>query len=203
MARGKMSIPSQNAQANAPSSFAQLSNGMGQTTGSLQQNHQRMLQIIPQITYEIDQEWHRVTRHINCLEAALDECRTQIFKSLPTDGISDTCIREEYSFIRENLSNWVEGFPEIDSFASEIKKYKMRSRGSPAWFPEGLAAAQLEIVMSIIFNSLWLRVFTVLVFSASPSDLGLLEGLYRGMHLMKPEKGLIYHLNKRAIWALH
>lgn len=194
-----MSIPSQNVQANAPSSLAQLSDGIRQTTGSLQQNHRCMLQTIPRITHEIDQEWHRVTRHINCLEAELDECRTQIFKSLPTDGISDTCIREEYSFLRENLSNWVEGFPEIDSFASVMKKYRIRPRGSPAWFPEGHSAAQLEIMILIIFNSLWLRVFTVLVFSASPSDLGLLGGLYHGMHLMKPEKGLICYLDKRGI----
>lgn len=192
------SSQNENASSNAGLSSCSLTDSIKQTTGHLQRNYRRILQIVPQVTNEIDQEWQRLTRYINYLEAELDECRTQIFKYLPTDGISDTCIREKYSLLRDSLSNWVEGFPEIDSFTSEMEEYDMRIRASPALFPEGLAAAQLEILTLITSGNLWLSIFTVPVFGAPQSDLALLQGLYHGMHLLEPEKGLICYLNEPA-----
>lgn len=174
-----------------PRSSARLTDSMKRTVYYFQKSNRHILHIIPQVLNDIEQEWQSLTRHINYLEAELEECHAQIFKSLPIDGVSDTWIMGEYSLLRENISNWLEGLPEIDNFLFEIKMKRddIAIRGSPALFPEGFAAAQSEVLTHIISKYLYNQVFEVLVFGAPPADLQLLESLHHGMSFLKPEKG--------------
>lgn len=132
-----------------------------------------------------DQELQMTRQHIHHLEAELDACRTQIVKSIPTCGISDTNIREEYCLLRDNFSNWIEGLPEIQNFASDIEGAGLPARE----YPEGAAAAQSEILTFILFEYLWIRIFHVHIFGASREEQELLGKLLHGVHLLEPKKG--------------
>lgn len=61
-------------------------------TCGLEQNNQRMLQILPRDSAEMDNGCEKLMQRIKYLDGELGECHTQIFNSLPTDGISDTWI---------------------------------------------------------------------------------------------------------------
>lgn len=132
-----------------------------------------------------DQELQRTRQRIHHLEAELDAFRTQIFKSIPTSGVSDTSIMEEYCLLRDNLSNWIEGLPEIKNFASDIARAGL----PPKEYPEGAAAVQPEILTQIVFECLWMEIFGVHIFGASRQELALLEKLHCGIHLLEPKKG--------------
>lgn len=132
-----------------------------------------------------DQKLQKTRKRIHHLEAELDACRTQIVKSIPTSGISDTSIMEEYSLIRDNFSNWIEGLPEIHNFTSDLERLNL----PPKEYPEGAAAAQSEILTFVMFEHLWMEVFNVKIFGASPEEQYFLEKLHRGIHFLEPKKG--------------
>lgn len=131
-----------------------------------------------------DQELQRTRQHIHHLEAELDACRTQIVKSIPTCGISDSSIQKEYCLLRDNFSNWIEGLPEINNFESV-----QWDNLPPKEYPEGAAAAQSEILTFIFFKCLWMNIFEVQIFGASRGEQALLGKLRRGIHLQEPKKG--------------
>lgn len=96
---------------------------------------------------------------------------------------------KEYSLFRENLSNWVEMFPEIEDFASELNISHLLIRGWPTMFPAGPEAAQSEVLAAVASTHMHIRVFDVMVFGAHESEIGSLRYLYGGMDLLQPEKG--------------
>lgn len=132
-----------------------------------------------------DQELQMTRQHIHHLEVELDACRTQLVKSIPTCGISDTSIKEEYCLLRDSFSNWIEGLPEIKNFESDIEWANL----PPKEYPEGVAAAQSEILTFILFKYLWLNIFNVQIFGASRGEQALLGKLRRGIDLQEPKKG--------------
>lgn len=146
----------------------------------LQHVNQRIPQIIPGISKEMNEKWQKAMQQIKYLETELDECHTQIFKSLPADGVSDTWIIEQYSLPQDNLSNWLEGLPEIYNFTSRIKKYYIAVKN---WklFPEAPSAAQSELMTHLIFEFIYVRVFETLIFGAHTLELRLLENFYQEM----------------------
>lgn len=170
-----------------------------------QLNSQRAWQSICQAFEGMDQKekvWQKTLQRIKYLETELDECRTQIFKSIPIHGVSDTWILGEYSLLRENISNWVEGFPEIDNFTLEIKRHYMPIRGLPASFSEGFSAAQSKILTQYSFGNLWDQMFNKLNFGAPPQDLQFLESLRHGLDLMEAKKSkiLLFGFDRYLNW---
>ncbi|XHG03294.1 hypothetical protein AWENTII_006609 [Aspergillus wentii] len=75
-----------------------------------------------------ESELRKANRRILKLEDELDDCHAQIFRFIPTYEISDATISNEYIQLRENVSNWMEGLPDITRFADT---YEPSRRGAP------------------------------------------------------------------------
>lgn len=159
---------------------------------SVQQGGQRALHNVSVMQNEMDlkdKELQQTKQRNQYLETELNECRTQIIKSISTSNISDATVKQEYSLFRENLSNWVEGFPEIEDLASVINISHLSIRGWSALFPAEPEAAQSEILAVFASTYMHTNVFNVKVFGADKSEIEFLRYLYGGIHLLQPEKG--------------
>lgn len=112
--------------------FWQANNDLKATIKRMQKDHQSELQSANKTQNEIYQkndELNRARRHIQSLEVVLEDCRKQVFKSIPTNGIGGADISHEYSILQESFSDWVEGLPEMDDFVPQMEYIESTIRG--------------------------------------------------------------------------
>lgn len=140
-------------------------------------------------------ELQQAKERIQQLEKDLDNCRAQVFESIPAFEVSDTSILEGLTTLRESLSNWVEGLPEISQFQSTwelaTRDFNVTSHisATPGIFPQGFSASQTEILEQWLFLELLLGLFETVLVGASPSDSDAIETLCDGIHRLEPKKG--------------
>jgi hypothetical protein len=145
-------------------------------------------------------ELQKAKERIERLEKELDECRTQVFGSIPSFEVTDASILEGLTTLRWSLSNWVEGLPDIQNFQRAWQNtvrnhhWMSRLRAEPDMFPDGLPAAQSELLEQWLFSILLRCVFEVVLVGASSSDLRVLQGLQDGIHRLEPRKGILKSL---------
>ncbi|KAL1969790.1 hypothetical protein VTN77DRAFT_7299 [Rasamsonia byssochlamydoides] len=139
-------------------------------------------------------ELQQAKERIQQLEKELDNCRTQVFQSIPAFDVSDAWILEELTTMRENLSNWVEGLPEIFRFRNaweivvEDRALISHIRARPGMFPQGFSRAQTEILAQCLFRVLLSDLFEVVLVGTSPDECRVLENIQNGIRCLEPSK---------------
>lgn len=167
----------------------------------LRQHFQTSRAIISKKEYELRQAKRRITH----LEEELNDCRAQVFRSIPVYEVSDTMLSEEFRALRENLANWVEGLPELTTFttgfqlALEHFQVFALSKPWPSSFPVAAAEAQSEIIQRVAFQHLFNELFCEMLPAAPSSDQSLLENLQNGMSRLEPKKGKCNHFQAVAM----
>ncbi|GKZ16560.1 hypothetical protein AbraCBS73388_000140 [Aspergillus brasiliensis] len=150
------------------------------------------------------QEIARLKQRNRNLEEQLQDCQARILKfSLPSD-LSDTTVLQEFVKIRDNLSNWTEGLPEICKdfdtqleCALEVSDCYRRIYGDVKSFPQGLIGVQSELLMHIVFCRLGKGLLESLVPGMLVSDEALLSDLHAGLSSLQPEGGA----ESRSQWS--
>lgn len=109
--------------------------------------------------------------------------------------ISDARIQEDFMVIRDNVSNWVENFPDIVNFQELCEKNistKKLHRAMPGWpysFPKGPDDVQMEIMTSRIFQYTWNDLFEYSIIGEKTQQ-DLICHIQEGMSYLNPRKGL-------------
>lgn len=152
--------------------------------------------------YALENEVHRkeqrlwqAEQHIKQTEHDLENCRAQIFRSLPTYEVTDVRISEELNRLRANLANWLEELSDLNAFTDafwnalrDLDVFPLNDPWPHSWSVERVSA-QTEIITKIIFSHLFNKLFLVLLPAMPLEDKRLLECLQRGMDGLEPKKG--------------
>lgn len=137
-------------------------------------------------------------RRIEKLEAALQEYQTQTFDSIPTEELSDAAISEQYSVIREHISNWVECLPDVLEFERSFEQamlefHHLFNGNALSYWPDGVlewpSVAQMELFSSTIFRILDSAVFDPYIMGAPRPHCVLFDNLERKMASLEVPKG--------------
>ncbi|KAI9037959.1 uncharacterized protein KD926_011391 [Aspergillus affinis] len=145
--------------------------------------------------HQKEQALEEANQHIQMLEAELRKCQMRLSKFIPDYQPSDTTIREKFISIRENLSNWTEEFPDVETFKDSLisahRKFEfpLKIYGWGMRCPGWPSNAQSEIFMCMVWWPIWDTLFMPLVI-APPSDLRVLRTLERGIYKVNPDKGV-------------
>lgn len=144
---------------------------------------------------QLELKLQQARERIQQLENALQDSTSRIFQSLSTYEISDAQISEEYDTLRECVSNWLDGFPNVTRLNRNLKRalggqaWNMVQRANVAMFPEGFDAAQTEILTRVVFKAIWDILFHPWFATASVRDQELMKTLEDGMALLEPKRG--------------
>ncbi|PYI05258.1 hypothetical protein BO78DRAFT_408470 [Aspergillus sclerotiicarbonarius CBS 121057] len=149
-----------------------------------------------EIIDSLREQFHRSEQRNQQLEKQLQDCQARILKFSPASCLSDTTVSGEFIKIRDNLSNWVEEFPDICSdFKRDLPMAVNGFENDPlifGWpdsYPQEPIAVQSELLMHLVFCRLWIGFFNVPIPGLSSSDENLLAHLQEGMLLLQPKKG--------------
>ncbi|PYH94593.1 hypothetical protein BO71DRAFT_475639 [Aspergillus ellipticus CBS 707.79] len=154
----------------------------------------------PQLQDELAGEKWKVKelkQRILQLERDHQDCQARVLKFSPTSECSDVRLHHEFVGIRENLSNWVEGLPDIrNSFEKDFwdslgyLRVALPYKRSLEAYPKGLAGVQSELLMFSIFRFIWLLSLNGVLGSAPKDDRKLFQELHHAMLSMEPKKDL-------------
>ncbi|KAE8372051.1 hypothetical protein BDV26DRAFT_302265 [Aspergillus bertholletiae] len=132
------------------------------------------------------------------MEQQLENAQQRIQKSMPDCQLNDATISENYLVFRDSLCEWIEGFPNITSFAATLFDAVYR-RGIDEniltfhrKFQLELDHAQTEVLICISFRIIRKYMVNPRVFAAPPAVQELLENLYEMMSMLKPKKVRAY-----------
>ncbi|GES57936.1 hypothetical protein ATEIFO6365_0004001200 [Aspergillus terreus] len=151
--------------------------------------HQENLQLRVQLQEQ--------SRRIEKLEVALQEYQTRTFDSIPTEELSDATISEQYSVIREHISNWVECLPDVLEFERSFDQAMSESHhlfngNYLSYRPDGVlecpSVAQVELFSSTIFQGLGSAVFYPYIMGAPRPHCILFDDLEREMTSLEVPK---------------
>lgn len=134
-------------------------------------------------------------QYIKQMEHDLENCRAQIFKSIPTYEVTDARISEELNLLRANLANWVEELPDLNGFTDTfwntltgLDVFPLNDPWPLSW-PVEPTSAQTEIITKIIFGHFFNELFPMLLPAMPLEDQRLLERLQCGIDDLEPKKG--------------
>ncbi|RDH34380.1 hypothetical protein BDQ94DRAFT_169338 [Aspergillus welwitschiae] len=161
-----------------------LSNSLHQELSTL-----RRVSIRKQNSIDSLQQKLSELRHQNQeLEEQLQECQARILKLTFANDLSDTTVIQEFVRIRDNLSNWCEGLPDIIYYSdSDLRgalegfKCCLQITQDLDTHAQMLLEAQSELLMHITFCRLWRGFLQTLIPGISSSDEALLRELYAGL----------------------
>lgn len=130
------------------------------------------------------------------LEEQLQECQARILKFTLSSDLSDTTVLQEFVKIRDNLSNWVEGLPEICTgfdthLECALKEFQcyLHIVGGINSYPQGVLEVQSELLMHVVFCRLEVGLLKASVPGMLASDEALLSDLDAGMVSLQSKKG--------------
>ncbi|PYH72113.1 uncharacterized protein BO88DRAFT_476564 [Aspergillus vadensis CBS 113365] len=130
------------------------------------------------------------------LEEQLQECQAKILRFSPSSDLSDTTVMQEFVKIRDNLSNWIEGLPEIctdfdTQIGSALKDFQCHLHMSKSihTYPQGLLGIQSELLMHTVFRRLEVELLKASVPGMQASDEALLSDLQAGMVSLQSKGG--------------
>ncbi|OGM50268.1 hypothetical protein ABOM_001233 [Aspergillus bombycis] len=171
-------------------------NRLKQNAASFHEDVNLVSQRISQQAYEIEQMGQQLETAQQRIQKLEVELQTRIFRSMPDYQLSDATVSEDFLVIRDSLSEWVEGFPDIKSF-HETFNDAVRRRGMDenmltfhSQFQLNLDHAQNEILTWISFCVIRKYILEPRVFAAPPADQELMEHLHEGMSMLEPKKDI-------------
>lgn len=132
---------------------------------------------------------------IRYLEKELSGCRIKLRNYVSDHQISDAKVQEDFKILRDNISNWVENFPDITNFEELLKRNiseKVLHQLMPGWahsFPNGPDDVQMEIMTSRIFKSTWDFLFRDSMIGEQTHQ-ELIPHIQEGMSYLNPPIGL-------------
>ncbi|KAI2829760.1 hypothetical protein CBS147320_1284 [Aspergillus niger] len=122
------------------------------------------------------------------LEEQLQDCQARILKFSLSSDLSDTTVMQEFVKIRDNLSNWIEGLPEICAdFDTQLEcalegfQCYLYIFGGMNSYPQGTLGVQSELLMHIVFRRLEAGLLKASVPGMLASEEALLRDLHAGM----------------------
>ncbi|GAA85081.1 similar to An16g05280 [Aspergillus luchuensis IFO 4308] len=131
------------------------------------------------------------------LEEQLQECQARILKFTLSSDLSDTTVLQEFVKIRDNLSNWVEGLPEICTgfdthLECALKEFQcyLHIVGGINSYPQGVLEVQSELLMHVVFCRLEVGLLKASVPGMLASDEALLSDLDAGMVSLQSKKDI-------------
>ncbi|KAL5365134.1 hypothetical protein BJX96DRAFT_179566 [Aspergillus floccosus] len=136
-------------------------------------------------------------RHIEKLEATLQEYQARIFNTILTDELGDATIAERHSIIREHISNWVECLPDACEFERNFDQAILdfdQLFGDVTlehWtveFLRGPSVAQTEIFSSTLYRCLYTAVFCPYIMGASNEHCSLFTRLERELNSLQIQR---------------
>lgn len=135
--------------------------------------------------------------YIDRLERKLDECISQILRSLNVFKVSDYGISERLNDIYHVLFNWVTQLPHITQFPRDWPKAKalLQAKGytGSSEFDidaENMEHLHFELMTFHIFRVLWKHLFMPRWAGVDASTKNRLEQIYQDMHKLDPKIGL-------------
>ncbi|GKZ72045.1 hypothetical protein AnigIFM50267_008097 [Aspergillus niger] len=142
------------------------------------------------------QENAKLKQRNQILEEQLQECQARILKFSPSSDLSDTTVLQEFVKIRDSLSNWVEGLPEVcTDFDTQFKcalegfQCDLHIFGGMNSYPQGTLEVQSELLMHIVFRRLEVGLLKASVPGMLASDEALLSDLHAGMVSLQSKRG--------------
>ncbi|OJJ71830.1 hypothetical protein ASPBRDRAFT_30216 [Aspergillus brasiliensis CBS 101740] len=151
------------------------------------------------------QEISKLKQRNQKLEEQLHDCQDRILKFSLSSDLSDTTVLQEYVKIRDNLSNWVEGLPEIcKGFDTQLGcalegfQCRLHLLGDINSYPQGLFGVQSEIMMHMVFCRLEVGLLKASVPGMLASDEALLTDLHAGMLSLQSQKGMQHERRHEA-----
>ncbi|CAK97382.1 hypothetical protein An16g05280 [Aspergillus niger] len=130
------------------------------------------------------------------LEEQLQDCQARILKFSLSSDLSDTTVMQEFVKIRDNLSNWIEGLPEICAdFDTQLEcalegfQCYLYIFGGMNSYPQGTLGVQSELLMHIVFRRLEAGLLKASVPGMPASEEALLSDLHAGMVSLQSKRG--------------
>ncbi|TPR09871.1 hypothetical protein CAN33_0053635 [Aspergillus niger] len=134
------------------------------------------------------QENAKLKRRNQDLEEQLQDCQARILRFSLSSDLSDTTVMQEFVKIRDNLSNWIEGLPEICAeFDAQMEcalegfQCYLHRFGGMNSYPQGTLGVQFELLMHIVFRRLEVGLLKASVPGMLASEEALLSDLHAGM----------------------
>ncbi|GKZ29955.1 hypothetical protein AbraIFM66950_007293 [Aspergillus brasiliensis] len=153
------------------------------------------------------QEIAKLKQRNQKLEEQLQDCQDRILKFSLSSDLSDTTVLQEFVKIRDSLSNWVEGLPEICSdFDSQLGRAledfggELHGTEDTNSYPQGLLGVQSEILMHVVFCRLEVGLLKASVPGMLASDEVLLTDLHAGMLSLHSQRGK-QHKRRYEAWS--
>lgn len=161
----------------------------------LEQNYNSLVNFYEKELTQKDRDLLEAEDRIRYLEAELSGCRIKLRNYVSDYQISDAKIQEDLRVIRDNISNWVETFPDIVNFQELFEKRisaEVLQNLMPGWahsFPNGVDNVQMEIMTSRVFELIWNSLFRDSIVGEKTHQ-KLISHLQEGMSYLEPRKGL-------------
>ncbi|PKY02864.1 hypothetical protein P168DRAFT_306082 [Aspergillus campestris IBT 28561] len=127
----------------------------------LEQNYNSLVDCYETQLTRKDRGLQEAEDRIRYLEKELSGCRTKLQNYVSDYQISDAKVQEDLRILRDNISNWVENFPDIANFEEFFERHiseEVLHKLMPGWahsFPNGPEDVQMELMTSRIFKVIW------------------------------------------------